>query len=278
MENMDLIQKRLWDTEQEILDVIHEVCEKHNLRYSLAWGTLIGAIRHQGFIPWDDDVDIMMPREDYHKLMELWPSLGLSDYIMEDYHTDNGYVNNFAKVRKNHTTFLQDEAERERGHHKGVFVDIFPGDRRAPGKVSGIIQYIACAINLLYSRGYTSGSAGMIGKVERILLKTNRKNYFKRKLKAEKWMTRWNACNTEYVFPCTIECCKWYFPSDLFEELIDVPFNGKQYKSVKKYDEFLRISYGNYMEFPPEEERVWKHHPIIVDFEHNYEELEEEKK
>lgn len=278
MENMDLIQKRLWDTEQEILDVIHEVCEKHNLRYSLAWGTLIGAIRHQGFIPWDDDVDIMMPREDYDKLMELWPSLGLSDYIMEDYHTDNGYVNNFAKVRKNHTTFLQDEAERERGHHKGVFVDIFPGDRRAPGKVSGIIQYIACAINLLYSRGYTSGSVGMIGKVERILLKTNRKNYFKRKLKAEKWMTRWNSCNTEFIFPCTIQCCRQFYPADLFEELIDVPFNGKQYKSVRKYDEYLRISYGNYMEFPPEEERVWKHHPIIVDFEHNYEELEEEKK
>ena len=278
MENMDLIQKRLWDTEQEILDVIHEVCEKYNLHYSLAWGTLIGAIRHQGFIPWDDDVDIMMPREDYDKLMELWPSLGLSDYIMEDYHTDNGYVNNFAKVRKNHTTFLQDEAERVRGHHKGVFVDIFPGDRRAPGKVSGIIQYIACAINLLYSRGYTSGSAGMIGKVERILLKTNRKNYFKRKLKAEKWMTRWNSCNTEYIFPCTIQCCRQFYPADLFEELIDVPFNGKQYKSIKKYDEYLRISYGNYMEFPPEEERVWKHHPIIVDFEHNYEELEEEKK
>ncbi|MBE5956546.1 MAG: LicD family protein [Lachnospiraceae bacterium] len=273
MENMDLIQKRLWDTEQEILDVIHKVCEEHNLRYSLAWGTLIGAIRHQGFIPWDDDVDIMMPREDYDKLMELWPTLGLSDYILEDYHTDNGYVNNFAKVRKNHTTFLQYEVERERGHHKGVFVDIFPGDRRAPGKISGIIQYIAGAVNLLYSRGYTSGSKGYIGIVEKILLKTDRKNYFKRKLKAEKWVTRWNGCDTEYMFPCTIQCCRQYYPSDLFEDFINVPFNGKQYKSIQKYDEYLRISYGNYMEFPPMEERVWKHHPIIVDFEHNYEEL-----
>lgn len=273
MENVNLLQKQLWNTEQEILDVIHRVCEEHNLRYSLSWGTLIGAIRHQGFIPWDDDVDIMMPREDYNQLMELWPSLGLSEYIMEDYHTDNGYVNNFAKVRKNHTTFLQDEAERERAHHKGVFVDIFPGDRRAPGKMSGIIQYIACAINLLYSRGYTSGSKGIIGKIEKILLKTDRKNYFKRKLIAEKWVTKWKHCETEYMFPCTLECCRWFFPSDLFDELIEVPFNGKKYKSIKKYDEFLRISYGDYMKFPPVEERVWTHHPIIVDFEHNYEEL-----
>ncbi len=273
MQNEKKIQKQLWETEQEILDVIHNVCRTYGLKYSLAWGTLIGAIRHQGFIPWDDDIDIMMPREDYNKLIELWPTLGIEGYILEDHRLDNGCVNNFTKVRKDHTTFLQDEVERDRGHHKGVFVDIFPGDRHAPGKLSGWIQYLASAINLLYSRGYTSGSAGIIGKMEAFLLKTDRKNYHKRKLLAEKLMTRWNSYETEWIFPCTIQCCRQYFPKDLFDDFIDVPFNGKMYKAVKKYDEYLRISYGDYMKFPPVEERVWKHHPILIDFEHNYEEL-----
>ena len=80
------LKRRLWDTEKEILDVVHRVCAENNLKYSLAWGTLIGAVRHKGFIPWDDDVDIMMPREDYNKLLEIWPTLNLPEYILEDYH------------------------------------------------------------------------------------------------------------------------------------------------------------------------------------------------
>lgn len=276
MNDKDNIQKQLWDTEQDILNVIHKVCEDNNLKYSLAWGTLIGAIRHKGFIPWDDDIDIMMPREDYDKLLSLWPTLDLPDYILEDYHVDNGYVNNFAKVRRNNTTFLQYEIERDRGHHKGIFVDIFPGDRKAPGKISSLFQYLAFAINLLYSRGYSSGAKGFQGTFEKILLNTNKKNYFKRKMLAEKFMTKWTKCNTEIIFPCTIQCSEWFFPADLFDDLIDVSFNGKEYKAIKKYDEYLKIAYGNYMELPPEEERVWKHHPIIIDFEHNYEDILED--
>lgn len=68
----DQLQRQIWATEQEILDVIHQVCTEYGLRYSLAYGTLIGAVRHKGFIPWDDDIDLMMPREDYEKLLAIW--------------------------------------------------------------------------------------------------------------------------------------------------------------------------------------------------------------
>lgn len=274
MDNKREIQK-VWSAEQEILDVIHKVCLENNLRYSLAYGTLIGAVRHKGFIPWDDDIDIMMPREDYEKLLQIWSQSVPNNYILQDYHTDNDYTNNFAKIRKDHTTFLQTEDERSKKYHKGIFVDIFPGDRMPTNFFLQKIQYIFFAINLLYSRGYRSGSKGVIGIIERILLLVPKRYYFKLRDKAESIMKYWNNQNGEYIFANTIRECKKLYPDNMFDNLQNIEFNGKSYYSVKDIDKILCIKYGNYMQLPPENERIWKHHPIIVDFEHNYEELGE---
>lgn len=122
----DQLQRQIWATEQEILDVIHQVCTEYGLRYSLAYGTLIGAVRHKGFIPWDDDIDLIMPREDYEKLLAIWNEAAPKGYILQNTRTDPDFTQNFTKIRKDHTTFLQDESEREKHYHKGIFVDIFP--------------------------------------------------------------------------------------------------------------------------------------------------------
>lgn len=270
----DQVQRQIWATEQEILDVIHHVCTAHGLRYSLAYGTLIGAMRHKGFIPWDDDIDLMMPREDYEKLLVIWNQSAPKGYILQNTRTDSDFTQNFTKIRKDHTTFLQDEAERTKHYHKGIFVDIFPGDRVPSGKIGRKIQYIACAMNLLYSRGYTSGSDGMIGKAERVLLKAPKEKYAVRRERAEKKIRSWNGDESlQYVFPSTIGSSRKYYPANLFDNMKTIEFNGKQYMCVADADSTLRVEYGDYMQLPPEEERVWKHHPILIDFEHNYEEL-----
>ena len=80
----DQLQRQIWATEQEILDVIHQVCTEYGLRYSLAYGTLIGAVRHKGFIPWDDDIDLIMPREDYEKLLAIWNEATPKGYILQN--------------------------------------------------------------------------------------------------------------------------------------------------------------------------------------------------
>lgn len=269
--------QQLWTTEQEILDVIHHVCTEYGLRYSLAYGTLIGAVRHKGFIPWDDDIDLMMPREDYEKLLAIWNEAAPKGYILQNTRTDSDFTQNFTKIRKNHTTFLQDEAERTKHYHKGIFVDIFPGDRVAPGKLGKNVQYIACAVNLLYSRGHTSGSGGLTGKIENILLKAPKEKYSIRRERAEKLIRGWNGnAALQYVFPSTIVCSRRYYPADLFENMKTIVFNGKQYMCVADPDAILRIEYGDYMQLPPVEERVWKHHPILIDFGHNYEERTQE--
>ncbi len=270
----DQLQRQIWATEQEILDVIHQICTEHGLRYSLAYGTLIGAVRHRGFIPWDDDIDLMMPREDYEKLLAIWDTAAPEEYILQNTRTDPDFTQNFTKIRKDHTTFLQDEVERTKHYHKGIFVDIFPGDRVPSGKIGRKMQYIACAVNLLYSRGHTSGLGGTIGKVERILLKAPKEKYAVRRERAEKKIRSWNGNGSlQYVFPSTIGSSRKYYSADLFENMKTIEFNGQQYMCVADIDATLRVEYGDYMQLPPEEERVWKHHPFLIDFEHNYEEL-----
>lgn len=275
--NVDI--RDVWKAEQEILDVVHDICVKNNIKYSLAYGTLIGAVRHGGFIPWDDDIDIMMPREDYERFLSIWNDVSPKGYILQNTGTDFDFTQNFTKIRKDHTTFLHSLDEGKTSYHKGIFVDIFPGDRVAPKKISRIMQFIACAINLLYSRGFISGTGGAMGLLERFLLKTSKENYIKRRKSSENFIRRWNNRNDcKYVFPSTIGSSKVYYPSNLFDDMSTIRFNDKEYKCVGDVDATLRAEYGDYMQLPPEEDRVWKHHPVIIDFEHNYEDLEQKRK
>ena len=269
----------IWAAEQSILDEIDRVCKENGLRYSLAYGTLLGAVRHKGFIPWDDDVDIFMPREDYERLKEIWSDTAAEGFILQDCESDGGPANNFVKIRKDNTTFIMFEEERDRAYHKGIYVDIFPVDRLAPGRIGKAVQKLLFAVNLLFSRGYQSGTGGAVGFVEKILLGiVRRKNYKRLSRWAGRRSRRWNNTANNRVCACTLQGCKRILPADMFDEMKTVSFSGREYPAVKDADAMLRIIYGDYMQLPPEEERVWKHHPILVDFEHNYEELVKEGK
>lgn len=268
--------EEVWKHEQEILDVIHQICRNNGLKYSLAYGSLIGAVRHGGFIPWDDDIDLMMPRQDYEKLRKIWAQEAPTGYILQDSRTDLDFTQNFLKIRKDHTTFLQFEEERTKSYHKGIFVDIFPGDRVPSGRISRKMQYIACAVNLLYSRGFSSETGGIVGLVEKVLLCIPKRFHYGIREAAGKYIQKWNMhAEYQYVFPSTISSSKKYYAADIFECMTEIRFSNKMYSCVKNADEVLRVEYGDYMQLPPESERVWKHHPLIIDFERNYEELEE---
>ena len=275
MENANVMEP-VWAVEQEILDVFHNVCTTYNLHYSLGFGTLLGAVRHSGFIPWDDDIDIVMPRNDYEKLLSMWDSVAPKGYLLLNHHYASDYPNNFSKIVKDHTTFLQDEWARDKNFHKGFFIDIFPAERLAPGFVRQKIQYLACAVNLLYSKNYTSGTGGIVGLVERILLKLPLKTRKKWRQITENYVKRWASREDCKCFlPCTIQECANHYPSTIFSNIKTILFQGKRYCCVVDTDTVLKIEYGDYMSLPPEEERIWTHHPILIDFERNYEEIEE---
>ena len=119
--------KKLQSIETEMFRVFIEVCEKLNLRYYVLGGTLLGAVRHGGFIPWDDDIDLGMPRDDYEVFLREAPSLLPSHLFLQNYRTDPEYCLNITKIRNTGTTFIEYESRQQDICH-GVFIDIFPLD------------------------------------------------------------------------------------------------------------------------------------------------------
>ena len=121
--------KKLWAVELDLLAELDRVCKKHGLKYAANGGTLLGAIRHKGFIPWDDDIDVMMPRCDYEKLIKLAPTEFASPYYLESIHSDAETLMWFAKLKNSATAAIEYPYNPER--NQGIFIDIFPLDNVA---------------------------------------------------------------------------------------------------------------------------------------------------
>lgn len=122
--------KEIWAVELDLLAEFQRVCEKYHLKYYASGGTLLGAIRHKGFIPWDDDLDVEMFREDYVKLCEVGPKEFKKPYVFQNEYTESGSLRGFSKLRNSQTTAMF-EYEKQKsfdGYDKGIFIDIFPLD------------------------------------------------------------------------------------------------------------------------------------------------------
>ena len=111
--------------EVKILDKFVSICKKNNLNYYLAYGTLLGAIRHKGFIPWDDDIDVYMKAEDYYKFKEIMKENPVDGYFYQSLETEKYYSLSFAKLRMNNTSVVEKKLAEEKIHN-GIYIDIFP--------------------------------------------------------------------------------------------------------------------------------------------------------
>lgn len=139
--------RKLQLCELEILKEFVRICERFSLRYYLTGGTLLGAIRHQGFIPWDDDIDVAMPREDYDRFAQIAPQELDPQYFYQSPDTDPYYFLSFNKIRKNGTEIYEERFKNAR-FHKGIFIDIFPLDFcPAPGLVCHFLFNVLAVMN-----------------------------------------------------------------------------------------------------------------------------------
>lgn len=262
--------KRLHETEVEILDEVVRICEKYDLTYFFNGGTLLGAIRHKGFIPWDDDLDIGMPRKDYDKFIELCATELDSKYMLDNKDTNRKYYLNFAKIRKKNTIFEQDFQVNYDGP-KGIWLDIFPYDNAK--SVTSKKVYIQSKLNktifsLLHYKNkfFLNNKKLILKKIIRVILKPISNTCL---LNLQDKILRWNEKKEEYKFFVSLSTTYDYrtelIEKDKYLPTIKMEFEGKMYNVPKEYDYILTKIYGDYMKLPPKEKRV-THNPIRLQF------------
>ena len=273
IENYDEL-RNLQLVQLEMLDYVDKFCSENELKYSIAYGTILGAVRHGGFIPWDDDLDICMPREDYEKFISLWKDT--DKYLLQNHNTDLDFTQSFTKIRKKGTAFVQ-KGDIGADYHKGIFIDIFPFDKVPDNAIRKKIQSLNVLFYNLYTRGYASKKNGTIVRLvsQFILWITPRKNYYK---KSKQYLSKICKYNDDkklkYVYVSVTNTMNMYYDNDIFDNMQRIQFENLSVNVMNKYRDFLKIRYGDYMKLPPESEQTWYHHPILIDFEHNYEDIE----
>lgn len=249
-----------------IIDYIDKVCRENNLRYFLCGGSLLGAIRHKGFIPWDDDIDIAMPRPDYEKFCALARDekkyLALTPAV-------KGYYYNFTKVIDSETKLVELGCRPIRD--LGIFIDVFPLEGMPSDKVEQEKHFKKLhrtrqAINS-YAFVPPKLRKNIFAYVKRLyrVLKNKKRNLFKLQEKYVKLAKKYDYESSDDVYMSGGAYGKVeMFPKDYVSEYIDVEFEGRKFKGLKNYDKYLTKLYGNYMKLPPKEKQITHHNFIAV--------------
>lgn len=255
--NLELHQSFL-----EAMTDFDELCQKHNLRYCLHGGTLLGAIRHKGFIPWDDDVDIIMLRKDYDKFLKIADEEFGDNYTVQTYKTEKNMLTNVTKIRINNSEY----EEQDNMENNKAFLDIFPMSDVPNSKLLQSVQnrLVIFLNNIVYAKiGYiklTSWKSklilGTLSKLPRVfwgnIIECAIKYFPHYKSKYVNIVATANYCgNTGYATDL--------WPKKFFEETQRTEFCGKQFSITQHWDEYLTRMYGDYMVLPDMRDRVNKH-------------------
>lgn len=269
------INKQVQACEIDILQQIECICKKYNLKYFGIGGTALGAVRHQGFIPWDDDIDIGMPREDYEKFLKVAQQELPEGYHVQNYETEPNTPFYFTKIRRDNTRFVEYYL-KDYEIHQGIFVDIFPFDHVPKKKhIANIHYWLTRMLYQLYlakslktvcsSRfGDKVTKKSVVRKILHYILYPIPKSWLYHMLDASVRM--FNSCETEEISHITRRRLR-VFLKDLYP-LEFLPFDGAWMPVPKNYDNYLKAQFGDYQELPPEEKR-YGHLPYKVELSTN---------
>ena len=266
-----LDQKDIKKYSFEVLCDIHEICEKHDISYSLTGGTLIGSIRHNGFIPWDDDIDIMMSRKDYDKFINIVKEGTTVFRLLANETCGSTYNYPFAKACHKKTVLIENGIENC-GEELGVYVDIFPVD--GAGNSYILAKLYSSTFQILHGLKLMScWTKYRKSKLRKWYFEPPRLIcYYLSKCIGTKIIDK---CMKKYIDVFSFENSKYagrlvgdygnkeIMSKYIFDIKIDVIFENKKFKAIAEYDTFLRNLYGDYMCFPPVEKQV-THHDFIA--------------
>lgn len=255
MEDLKIIHDKLL----KMLIKFHSICEENNLKYYMIGGTQLGAVRHKGFIPWDDDIDIGMPSEDYNKFINLSSDKIPSDLAICHYKNMANYPYGFCKLYDKTTTLVEDNFTKQ-GIIGGIYIDVFRLDGIGNTLEKSIKNYKSIDImhRILYYNTSIKKTKNPIKKLANIffrLMKTKKIiNSIDKKLSKYEWDKNNYVVNAYGA---------WRFREIMRKDIFGTPtlydFEGYKFFGVEKYDEYLTNLYGDYMKLPPEEKRKSHH-------------------
>lgn len=246
----------------DIMKDVHEFCVENNIKYSLQGGTLLGAVRHDGFIPWDDDIDIVMPRPDYEKFCKTYTSK--NGYQLVSRNNDECYLM-FGRVCEMEKTLVKCEVPWT-NKTTGVFIDVFPLDGAeddyeiAATRMNKIRNLFQISLRVRGRFLKWSEANGVLQKLKTIAKKivyyrSNVFDFYDKMCKEIPYGSTNHYCNIAYLE----YGMKEYHRTAVFDECILHQFENSQFYIMKGYDEALHEKFGNYMELPPVEQRISKH-------------------
>lgn len=258
----------------EMLKSFIDVCDKLKLRYYVIGGTLLGAVRHEGFIPWDDDIDVGMPRQDYEIFIRKGQQYLEEKYFIQNNFTDLEYPNNFSKIRNCNTTFIETSIKNLNVNH-GVYIDIFPIDGTPNSKIEKLIfkiknsLYITRIIQIYFykERKKCSYKYKILKCISKIVLPSIKITTVKR----DKLLKKYNFESSNIV---ANYCGAWgekeIMPKEYFGNPVIGMFEGIKVNMPSQYDKYLRQLYGDYMTLPPIEKRKSHHFTEKIDLTKSY--------
>lgn len=263
--------------EKQILGKFIEICQEYNLKYFVAFGTLLGAVRHHGFIPWDDDIDVAMPRKDYDRFLQVAASECGNDYFVQTPESDSEYHLFFGKMRMEDSVFIESSLQKA-GSRTGFYIDIFPYDALPESdeemkKQLRRAERLAALFSINRVKEPQIGSYGA-GKTAMLKLIWKTLHYGMRVLgitgsrmwkQCQKNFTRYEGPDVKRRTCFCMNAEKWIVFEDEIKNVLDMPFEDITVKVPEGYDRILRRNYGNYMELPPREQRV-NHMPAAIQF------------
>ncbi len=276
MEYDDILVKELRQCQLSLLRSLDEVCKKLNISYFLDHGTLIGAVRHQGFIPWDDDIDIGMLRKDYEIFISRAYQFLPDYYFLQTNETEPDFYNNFAKLRDERTCYIESKY-RDKDIHHGVFIDIFPFDYYPDHKFSEkIFNLKRKFLKRRIEDGFLDDNRKKLSKKGQIVLMLSKMIYpdIKKAVKVREGLLK--SVPESRFYWCSQGIDK--IPVEWLSQTVKLSFEGLMVSCPLAYDSYLTKFYGDYMQIPPVKDRVGHHYYECIDLHRSYKEYMKEKR
>lgn len=267
------------DFQTELLDILRvfiDICDKYNLRWWASGGTCIGALRHNGFVPWDDDLDVAMPRPDYEKLWLLREEINKgSRYILTRTERNKNYHHRVMQLVDTQTTFIHSRSANEDIEH-GVYIDLLPMDACAPGKISYYKQVINAMIFSVYNiqclPEYNDGK--IVSLMTDIALKMIRNKGLRYHIwkHCEKQMAKYDWETSKEIAHLSCDTKSMLHPYDAiwFSDIRKHEFEDIEINIPIEAEKYLKQYFGDYMQLPPESSRHPVHNTKLIDLDNPY--------